>query len=849
MSVPDLQFLTGNDYTGDRSKVTPINAARSSYDFRGNTPDLLDRFNTIPSTAVEDEGNDNGSAILEALRNYRGVNLENSLYSLGRSFKYDGDKKGLNLFRGITSGLGAALNIGRNVASGMAYQNMQNQQDRYYREQMRDYLNQLQYVKEGGKVTQEKIATGKYITENPEEEVANIEAEAGEYIKQPNLEDVQKIIGKKHSQGGEKLNVEPESKVLSDFTELGGKLARQLSKELDVKLYASNTFADVLDKYSKKIGLQKLVDEEVELIEKLGKQSKVKSEVTRQINQRFLANKISEIQEKQAPLLQQQEDKMEYLFNLQESLKEPSEVDEILNETDEEDIALIQSMVSELGIPEEVAQDTLREMKEGGYVLPKYQEGNPPKVGECAAGDIPCQTRLLKAQVTKEKFDEYMKEAKGTAQQKLNYVATRYRQSLDNEMKRVYAKGALPTTASIKEWHQSVKGVETDADKEFIKVLESEGIIRDGKVVSGNYSIKDKAKRSEVTNLFRTRVDALPKEKQYKIYNKIVDDGLYQFRNPVSDAKTFDSEKEMQDYIDAGNYEKVTYTDGKLRYFDKGDNATFYDFSYKTPEQNDAVTETETETVIGDRSGAVQDEIDTKKKGKDKKTDRKELINNLKSKLKNLVPKSTDDIDLPLYTPSQYKLPPEGVRPHAKFSVNYGTIDPMVVDSGQARQQLTDVFTTTVKGVQDKVDSQNKAALLNLAASMSKGINDAEGRVHQINTQNRYNADNYNIQIKNQEQNINNQLAQNFETLNYRALANTQRDLQNYFDYNMLLDMQNFRDRLNRKNIDERYENTSITSTGEVHSDKIDVEHLANILSKKLRLNDTTIKTKPETKK
>ena len=38
-------------------------------------------------------------------------------------------------------------------------------------------------------------------------------------------------------------------------------LQEKFKKELDVEVKASHTFADVLDKYNKKIGLQKLIDE------------------------------------------------------------------------------------------------------------------------------------------------------------------------------------------------------------------------------------------------------------------------------------------------------------------------------------------------------------------------------------------------------------------------------------------------------------------------------------------------------------------------------------------------------------------------------------------------------------
>ena len=119
-------------------------------------------------------------------------------------------------------------------------------------------------MKEGGKTIADMM-TGNYIAEDPNANAPkNVEVEDGEYIKNSQTQEIAEAVGSKHKDGGVKVNLPAESKVLSDFTKIGASNVKKLKEQFDVKIKPTDTFADVLDKYKKKIGAKELEEDEVE---------------------------------------------------------------------------------------------------------------------------------------------------------------------------------------------------------------------------------------------------------------------------------------------------------------------------------------------------------------------------------------------------------------------------------------------------------------------------------------------------------------------------------------------------------------------------------------------------------
>ena len=248
---------------------------------------------------------------------YAGVDIPTAAYTLGQGIK-SGNTMGI-----VGSSLKLATGLGRNIVGGMAQQNRYDQvMKEYYQDQKQD---QYEYMADGGKKAKELI-TGEYVTgvDENKEQGFNAEVEEGEYYK-TNQGQVAEIVGKKHSQGGEKMNMEDEDRVLSDKLKLGGELSKQLSEKYDLKLKAKDTYSTVLDKYRKKVKLNKLVDREAELLEKIDEQKDVKDVTTRDLNNRVLAEKMEELKEEKAPLESQREQMFDELFQMQENSKTDNE--------------------------------------------------------------------------------------------------------------------------------------------------------------------------------------------------------------------------------------------------------------------------------------------------------------------------------------------------------------------------------------------------------------------------------------------------------------------------------------------------------------------------------------------
>lgn len=252
-----------------------------------------------------------------------------------------------------------------------------------------DYKN----FKGGGEFTDAELLTGEYITgvdqdNRAQMEGINSEVEAGEYY-QTNQGDIAEVVGEKHSKEGEKMTMKEGDKVLTDFTKIGGDVAKYVSQKYDLDVKAKHTYSDVLDNFRKKIGLNKLVEQEESIIEKLDAQKNIKDRTTRDFNEKFLQQKLAEIQKKKEPIEEIRKVIYEDLFNIQESKTKTKDKE-------------------------------VEEMKNGGE-YPKYQEGvdtDPLKAGknENESGDISKTQKITDAEkslagvVTGENYVEYIAE-------------------------------------------------------------------------------------------------------------------------------------------------------------------------------------------------------------------------------------------------------------------------------------------------------------------------------------------------------------------------------------------------------------------------------------------------------
>lgn len=332
-------------------------------------------------------------------------NVEDAQYRFGQALAYkpldedftdsDGNlhkgaqkfAKGFNIARGIAAGGKAILGGARNVFAGYATQHRNDMlRDAYYKRQVLanknrnttiarqaegglidentaffNYLNSL--YADGGQISEEELGaptpqqrrpdmpieremTGEYIQQPPRGAniQPNAEVEAGEYIQHPDGQ-VQEVEGRKHSQGGERLDLDMYSKVVSDKTKIGLRNAKIIKETYGIEAKAKDTYANVINKFTKKIGLEELNDEQQKYFEKLKSNDKTKDNNTADLNTEFLGSKINEIESKKSVLEQVRAKFTSFIYDLQEQSKKQKELAKKGEAPDEEALAQLAQML------------------------------------------------------------------------------------------------------------------------------------------------------------------------------------------------------------------------------------------------------------------------------------------------------------------------------------------------------------------------------------------------------------------------------------------------------------------------------------------------------------------------
>lgn len=314
------QPITEPDFTGSPFETTSFaNDPRTAQQQLGSPYQFSEDPTAQQNTTAPQKQYYNDITRYNIINPYSGVDLNTSLNYAGQGFG-SGNAYQAALGTGL-SVLKGARNFLTGYASGK-------ESDRVKREQYEDLYNpkiNYQYAQQGGQAkvpTNAEMLTGKYATD---EAIGNYVVEGGEYLKRAKTGDVQEVIGEKHIKNGREaegvnVNLENGDKVLSDYTKIPAKNVKELKERYDLSLRKGATFADAQKAYDKKLGIQKETDELATLIEKYGKNSTVKDETTRRLNDVVLSKEIEGSKKKLDLLGSPQSMMFEDLFAIQESL-------------------------------------------------------------------------------------------------------------------------------------------------------------------------------------------------------------------------------------------------------------------------------------------------------------------------------------------------------------------------------------------------------------------------------------------------------------------------------------------------------------------------------------------------
>lgn len=738
---------------------------------------------------------------------FGGVDLHSALFKVGQSFGSEGSTG--NTIRGVGAVGKSLLGIGRTVGAGLGFANREKEALQHFREQQRralansNFRNEdgglFYYLKNGGKLselTPEQALTGEYITGLPThvEDKANAEVEVDEYIKHPNG-DVQRVVGKTHDQGGEKVNLESGTLVVSDNLKIGKDLAKELNKEYDIKTKAKDTYASVITKYTKKIGLTKLNEEQTALFERVKKEEETKDESTQNLNKEFLSGRIKEIEDKKKELEGKRAEFTDLIFNKQEKAKgtDLPELERFKN-GGITGTKSFKNLLKKYNLTEEQALSYIEEFQAGG--LKKYKDGAKTDGDGDGDGDNEGTVNL-----NQNKFNT-------------NALSPRQRQRFSNLRGNNLISGNIKSEEELQERMRTLLqqhpvlakeafNIQTNADGtlDFDITKESISAFQHGfndnfnaldSFINGssNFSEQDKASihqsiQNEIFvegdkahardfdgifgNFTSSRLGATINTVTPSDLKKLKDNGIVSFK------QLLDSNGEIKTDIGLSDESKQALK-----------NFTGFKGNFLLDE---FVPNKPTEEII-------QEEVTGQ-------TDVQPLsIQNIRSRL-----------GFPLL-PDQSALSPEGLQPHLKINRRLERLDPVKVTTEENLKEINRSENFVAQQLASLPDSQRRAALANLTANSQNNLNKAITQTNIANAQNFQQTEQFNIGQSNQEENFRAVDALDFERRQLTALAKTEEDLFNFFEFNRKVQLGNF-NTVNRLNtLNSIYENFNTDGSG-----------------------------------
>lgn len=218
-----------------------------------------------------------------------------------------GNKTGMNVAEAALSGVSLGLGLTREImgASSSAYAASRDEQaarERLAKERRQQFIR---YEREGGGVNlgngerfDTSDLTGEYIYPLPKsmQDNANVEIEKGEYAILPDVVGPMEAKGNKHEKGGTPVDL-PEAHIVSDYRKITDEFASYVRENYGIKATPKDSYATLLDRYKKKIGLSEKYEDQEKAYNRLKKNQDVKDKVTSDLNKSILSKYVNENQE------------------------------------------------------------------------------------------------------------------------------------------------------------------------------------------------------------------------------------------------------------------------------------------------------------------------------------------------------------------------------------------------------------------------------------------------------------------------------------------------------------------------------------------------------------------------
>ncbi len=234
-----------NDGIPDNLQPTQNNPTTPNYSFTAsNLENAPSKINPSEQSPLQEY---NDRTRVNVINPFGDVGLEESLMY---GFRGLGNKNPLQA--GVGLGL-SALKGTRSALSGFASGKEDRRVQNEYFENLFKPQTQYQTLQQGGKITNAQLLTGEYVAD---QENGNVIAEGEEFVKRASTGRVQEIVGEPHIKNnkiadGVEIKLDEGDKVLSNYTKIGAKTAKELKDRYDITVKKDDTFAKVMDKYNK----------------------------------------------------------------------------------------------------------------------------------------------------------------------------------------------------------------------------------------------------------------------------------------------------------------------------------------------------------------------------------------------------------------------------------------------------------------------------------------------------------------------------------------------------------------------------------------------------------------------
>ena len=670
-------------------------------------------------------------------------------------------------------------------------------------------------------IKQEKLMTDGYIAGlNPKSGLqANVNLEDGEYIKTPDGS-IAQVLGERHTKGGVDLLLPEMTAVLSDTKDLTLEKAqvKELKKTYGIEVSVKNTYSDVLDKYAKKIGLTKLLNEQEDAFTQLKKVTEnALSEGSLNVNNRFLQKKIYDLQvgivEKQTAMgnlfenlfAKQQEAKGEenQIVPAEGTMSAPQEaVDPTIQSAIQGDLTEQQMMkfggcvgcvdnLKTLAQKYNMTPSEAYALLEKNGKLPKFNEGGWVKFNDYQtkyqniptykSGQLDLQAQRLLDITSKAGYKPTQSNTK--TQQEQDALAGEYQKWLYETMPSVaqdYSSSMPPTKKGME--YLVKNGIVTEKDFEAIGVKVPK---KAGQVLGLDGDLPEE-KIQEVNELIQKKLSSEAQKKEYLKENFI--DNKWFFRAPEVQKVEFESASQrdevLKDYTSVGDNVYKSKKTGL----------------YFIPEvKGEATSQIENQGLKNTTSTDINTTNDTGSTIEDDIT----KVEEQKRKFPRL-----------FHTPDQSVPPPIGLQAETKITPEFQFIDPMRVGMEDQIKQSGDASGFVASQLESLPPSQRSAVLAGALATTSATESDAITKINQINAQNLTQTELFNIGQADRASIANAESTLNYEQRALRGLSNTQNEIHNDFMANREIYLNKHKEQINMNTINQLFPDVSLDNFG-----------------------------------